>query len=116
MATDAPLPVSGAAVYYRICFVSNDRFQVELAMLEYRLTRGPRASGGEGDSGAGFRGPGETKVETDKRVIKDKIVLLQREIATLGSQRDQHRKSRWDLSFNLFVLVIRRATTCKVLF
>jgi GTP-binding protein HflX len=63
-------------------------------MLEYRLTRGPRASGGDGDSGCGFRGPGETKVETDKRVIKEKILLVEREIGNLGMQREQHRKSR----------------------
>jgi len=52
--------------------------QVELAMLEYRLTRGPRATGDlKDDKGCGFRGPGESKVETDKRLIRDRIVLLQ---------------------------------------
>lgn len=70
------------------------QLQVELAMLEYRLTRGPRAKGGEGDSGCGFRGPGETKLETDKRAIRDRIVRAKREIDSLGMQRDQHRKSR----------------------
>ena len=47
-------------------------------MLEYRLTRGPRATGDlKDDKGCGFRGPGESKVETDKRLIRDRIVLLQ---------------------------------------
>jgi 50S ribosomal subunit-associated GTPase HflX len=47
-------------------------------MLEYRLTRGPRATGDlTDDKGCGFRGPGESKVETDKRLIRDRIVLLQ---------------------------------------
>ena len=55
---------------------------------------GPKASGGEGDKGCGFRGPGETKMETDKRAIREKIVLLTREISLLGMQREQHRKSR----------------------
>lgn len=56
---------------------------------------GPKASGGEGDKGCGFRGPGETKMETDKRAIREKIVLLTREISLLGMQREQHRRSRY---------------------
>lgn len=36
------------------------QLQVELAMLEYRLTRGPKATGTARDSGAGFRGPGKS--------------------------------------------------------
>ena len=55
---------------------------------------GPKASGGDADKGCGFRGPGETKMETDKRAIREKIVLLTREISLLGMQREQHRKSR----------------------
>ena len=58
-------------------------------------TPGPKASGGEGDKGCGFRGPGETKMETDKRAIREKIVLLTREISLLGMQREQHRRSRY---------------------
>ena len=82
------------------------QLQVELAMLEYRLTRGPKASGSaDTDSGCGFRGPGETKVETDKRLIRDKIVLLKREIDLLGIQREQHRKSRQRLGLPVIALV-----------
>ncbi len=82
------------------------QLQVELAMLEYRLTRGPRASGtSDRDKGCGFRGPGETKIETDKRVIKDKIVLLKKEIDSLGIQREQHRKSRSRLGLPVVALV-----------
>ena len=62
--------------------------------LSYPIPSGPKASGGEGDKGCGFRGPGETKMETDKRAIREKIVLLTREISLLGMQREQHRKSR----------------------
>lgn len=69
------------------------QLQVELAMLEYRMTRGPSARAGD-ESGAGFRGPGESKVETDKRVIKDKVVLVKRELSMLGGQRQQHRNGR----------------------
>jgi GTP-binding protein HflX len=70
------------------------QLQVELAMLEYRLTRGPKATGGAGDRGCGFRGPGESYIETDKRVIKEKIILLKKDIALLTSQRELQRKSR----------------------
>ncbi len=70
------------------------QLQVELAMLQYRLNRGPKAKGGNFDSGCGFRGPGETKLETDKRVIRDKIVLLKREIDQLSQHRHQHRVNR----------------------
>jgi hypothetical protein len=70
------------------------QLQVELAMLEYRLTRGPKARGGDYDQGCGFRGPGETKLETDRRVIRDRIVLLKKEINALGEHRKLHRKNR----------------------
>ena len=71
------------------------QLQVELAMLEYRRTRGPRARGEGGDSGAGFRGPGETKLETDRRMIQDKILRVKKEIELMGAQRKQHRKTRY---------------------
>lgn len=88
------------------------QLQVELAQLQYRLTRGPSARGdasssdiGGKNSGAGFRGPGETKLETDKRVIRDKIVLLKRELLGLDARRDQHRKSRARLGLPVVALV-----------
>lgn len=70
------------------------QLQVELAMLEYRLTRGPRAKGGDSDSGCGFRGPGESKLETDKRIIKEKILLVRKELEILKPQRELQRKGR----------------------
>ncbi len=87
------------------------QLQVELAQLQYRLTRGPNqggnvdGSGPDRDSGAGFRGPGESKLETDKRAIRDKIVQLKKEIASLGSQRANHRKGRERLGLPLVALV-----------
>lgn len=79
------------------------QLQVELAMLEYRLTRGPKTSNCDGNSGVGFRGPGESKVETDKRVIKDRILIVKKEIEGLGIQRLQHRESRRRLGTNRFL-------------
>lgn len=74
-------------------------------MLEYRLTRGPTNKGNERDNGVGFRGPGETKIETDRRFIRDKIIRVKREIDILGTQRQQHRKNRNRLGLPLVALV-----------
>ena len=74
-------------------------------MLEYRLTRGPKATGTDRDSGCGFRGPGETRVESDKRVIKERILLVKREIAKVQHQRSQHRRSRDRLGIPAIALV-----------
>lgn len=81
------------------------QLQVELAMLEYRLTRGPRATGNaDRDSGCGFRGPGETKLETDKRYIKEKIILVKRELDKLRLHREHHRLSRESLGIPIVSL------------
>ena len=72
------------------------KLQVELAQLKYTL---PRLSG-QGTSmsrlagGVGGRGPGETKLEIDRRRAKDRITLLQRKITELGRQRVQRRQKR----------------------
>ncbi|GAB3299252.1 GTPase HflX [Epidermidibacterium keratini] len=77
--------------------------QVELAQLQYLLPRlrgwgdsmsrqaGGRAAGGEG---IGSRGPGETKIELDRRRINSKIAKLRRELASLKTGRDTKRSSR----------------------
>jgi hypothetical protein len=71
------------------------QLQVELAMLQYRMTRGPRARGNQDDdNGCGFRGPGESKIETDKRIMKDKIIQIKKELEIVGMKRKQHRQGR----------------------
>jgi GTP-binding protein HflX len=70
--------------------------QVELAQLTYLL---PRLRGwGEAMSrlggGIGTRGPGETKIETDRQHIRRRITKLRREIADLGKTRKVKRSSR----------------------
>jgi GTP-binding protein HflX len=72
------------------------KLQVELAQLKYTL---PRLSGkGTAMSrlagGVGGRGPGETKLEIDRRRAKDRISALQRKIDELGRQRIQRRAKR----------------------
>jgi GTP-binding protein HflX len=70
--------------------------QVELALLRYRL---PRLRGmgkllSQQGAGIGTRGPGETKLETDRRRIESKIAKLVRELKALSSTRVTQRKAR----------------------
>jgi len=74
------------------------KIQVELARLNYAQTRlrghGVEMSRLGGGSSAINRGPGETKLESDKRVIKEKIIKLKEELVKLEKQRDLHHKHR----------------------
>ncbi len=72
------------------------KLQVELAQLEYQL---PRLTGrGQTMSrlggGIGTRGPGETKLETERRAIQRRISRLQREVNQLQAHRDRLRQRR----------------------
>ena len=79
------------------------RAQVELAQLQYLLPRlrgwgesmsrqaGGRVAGGEG---IGSRGPGETKIELDRRRINTRIAKLRRDITAMKTVRDTKRSSR----------------------
>ena len=77
--------------------------QVELAQLEYLLPRlrgwgesMSRQAGGQaaGGVGIGSRGPGETKIELDRRRINSRMAKLRREIATMKLARDTKRAKR----------------------
>ncbi len=66
------------------------RLQVKLAQLKYSLPRInsiTNSSGRFGSAGVGMRGPGETKLETDKRTIRENINKLEKEIIKLKEQR-----------------------------
>ena len=83
-------------IFARRAKTLDGKVQVELAQLKYllpRLTgRGVQMSRLMG--GIGGRGPGETKLETDRRRIRDRIASLERELKNLSQGRDQRRKQR----------------------
>ena len=71
--------------------------QVELALLRYRLPRirrGAKAGLSQQAGGIGSRGPGETKLEVDRRRIGELISRLDRELDGLQKTRQEQRKSR----------------------
>ena len=75
------------------------RTQVELAQCEYLL---PRLKGmwthlERQKGGIGMRGPGETEIETDRRIVRDKIALLKEKIKTIDKQMAVQRGNRGSL-------------------
>ena len=83
------------------------RLQVELAQLNYLL---PRLSSlytkfERQQGGIGGRGPGETKLESDRRRVRERIASLGREIDEMREQRDQQRQMRHKLPFPTCALV-----------
>lgn len=72
------------------------KVQVELAQLKYRASRlvGLRSSLSRLGGGIGTRGPGEKKLEMDRRLIRDRISQLNRELAEVKSNRETARKQR----------------------
>lgn len=71
--------------------------QVELAMLRYRLPRlrrGAKAGLSQQGGGIGTRGPGETRLEVDRRRIMRRIEKLERDLKDLQRTRSTQRKSR----------------------
>ena len=72
------------------------KLQVELAQLEYNL---PRMRGmwqhlERLGGGVGTRGPGETQLETDRRIARRRVSVLKRRLTDLGKQRETRRKER----------------------
>lgn len=78
------------------------KMQVELAQLEYMLPRLARmwshlerqGTGGGGGKGPGMRGPGETQIETDRRLIGHRLKVLKQRLAEVAQQRETQRAGR----------------------
>lgn len=72
------------------------RTQVELAQYQYLL---PRLTGlwthlERQRGGIGMRGPGETEIETDRRIVRDRIALLKKKLETIDKQMATQRSNR----------------------
>jgi GTP-binding protein HflX len=77
------------------------KLQVELAQLEYNLARMrglwthlERLGAGRMDGGIGTRGPGESQIETDRRLARDRISALRRRLEDTAATREVQRKER----------------------
>ncbi|CAA0185865.1 GTPase HflX [Tenacibaculum maritimum] len=75
---------------------SSAKTQVELAQCQYLLPRLTRlwTHLDKQKGGIGMRGPGETEIETDRRIIREKITLLKKKLATIDKQMAIQRKNR----------------------
>lgn len=83
-------------IFARRAKTAQAKTQVELAQYQYIL---PRLRGmwkhlERLGGGIGTRGPGETEIETDRRIVKDKIALLRRRLAEIDKQSFVQRKDR----------------------
>src|SRR3954470_3185141 len=83
-------------IFARRARTKEGKLQVELAQLEYRLTRlaGYREYLSRLGGGIGTRGPGETKLELDRRQIRHRISTLKRDIEQIRKHRQLHRERR----------------------
>lgn len=83
-------------IFARRAKTAQAKTQVELAQYQYIL---PRLRGmwthlERQGGGIGSRGPGETEIETDRRIVKDKISLLRKRLAEIDKQSTTQRKER----------------------
>ena len=84
------------------------KLQVELAQLKYLLPRlvvGQNSAFSRLAGGIGGRGPGETKLETDRRRVRDRISQLEKQVDNLGRQRQERRKVRSQKNLPVISLV-----------
>src|SRR5918912_682068 len=83
-------------IFAQHAVTAEGKLQVELAQLEYNL---PRMRGmwqhlERLGGGVGTRGPGETQLETDRRIARRRVALLRRRLETLRKQRETRRQER----------------------
>ena len=81
---------------------SEGKLQIELAQLKYTLPRLSGISGSAGrfgSGGVGMRGPGESKLELDKRKIQDNMVKKEKELKEVANKRQLTRKQRKNNEF-----------------
>lgn len=83
-------------IFARRAKTKEGKLQVELAQMEYLLPRlyGKGIELSRLGAGIGTRGPGETKLETDRRHIQRRITEIKQQLQTIVNQRNQYRKRR----------------------
>ncbi|MBR1664413.1 MAG: GTPase HflX [Ruminococcus sp.] len=83
-------------IFARHAKTHEGRLQVEIAQYKYRLARlaGMGVKLSRLGGGIGTRGPGETKLETDKRHVRTRIAALSQELKEIEKRRDLHRQRR----------------------
>ena len=83
-------------IFARRAKTAQAKTQVELAQYQYILPRlrGMWSHLERQGGGIGSRGPGETEIETDRRIVKDKIALLRKRLGEIDKQASTQRKER----------------------
>lgn len=95
-------------IFARHAVSREGKIQVEMAQLSYKSSR---LSGSAGKAmsrlggGIGTRGPGETKLETDRRRIRNRIASLRKELRVMKKNRENTRKSREKNGIPVFAIV-----------
>lgn len=95
------------AIFAKRAQSQEGKLQVELAQLNHlsgRLVRGYGHMQSQ-KGGIGLKGPGETQLETDRRLINQKITALKRQLQNVQKQRATRRKSRMQGGIKTFALV-----------
>ena len=86
---------------------SEGKIQVEMAQLKYRMTRlsGLGTTLSRLGGGIGTRGPGEKKIETDRRLIRDRISRLNAQLKEIENHREIQRQKRSDSTIPVAAIV-----------
>lgn len=86
-------------IFARRAQTAQAKTQVELAQYQYILPRlrGMWSHLERQGGGIGSRGPGETEIETDRRIVKDKISLLRKRLSEIDKQAQTQRQTRGEL-------------------
>ncbi len=86
-------------IFARRAKTAQARLQVELAQYQYLLPRlrGMWSHLERLGGGIGTRGPGETEIETDRRIVRDKITLLRKKLREIDKQAHTQRATRGEL-------------------